>query len=306
MTYSPPTISLVTACMNREAHLRTSLPHWLSLPAISEIVIVDWSNATSLTHLAEVDPRIRVIRVEGEPKWILSYAYNIGVRSSRGEVILKCDADCLPSEKITRLIPTSTEFFAGNWRTGKPIGKPSVNGQCVFSRQQFEAVNGYSEFIRTYGRDDEDYYERLQTARFTRTEIAPSELSFIEHDQEARVVNQFAPRKSGTIEELIQRDPVYNELRNMYFARSLPWSPSSKSAPYSKDSEGERWAILRRDKSSELEIPPQVDRDARLRALRTLAGNIVGLPPASSLKLTEEACVKLLANRLQAKSDQKA
>jgi hypothetical protein len=40
--------SLVTACMNREHHLRRSLPHWLSLPGLDEIIIVDWSTSEPL------------------------------------------------------------------------------------------------------------------------------------------------------------------------------------------------------------------------------------------------------------------
>ena len=80
-------ISLVTACMNREAHLRRSLPEWLRLPGLGEIVVVDWSNERSLEELTALDPRVRVVRVQGEPRWVLSYAYNLGVARAAGSVI---------------------------------------------------------------------------------------------------------------------------------------------------------------------------------------------------------------------------
>ena len=44
-------LSLVTACMNRDHHLRRTLPHWLALPGVDEVLIVDWSNPSPLDDL---------------------------------------------------------------------------------------------------------------------------------------------------------------------------------------------------------------------------------------------------------------
>ena len=115
------------------------------------------------------------------------------------------------------------------------------------------------------------------------------------------MANQFAPRSDGGIEQIILRDPVYNELRNIHFAQALPWGPQRLGATYATTDRGDRWSVLRRNKSTELAIPAQVDRDARLRALRTLTSSVVGLPSTSALKLTEDACIKLLANRMISK-----
>src|SRR5690606_32489021 len=142
-----PMLSLVTTCMNRDAHLRATLPRWLRIPGIDEIVIVDWSTQGTLADLVSLDPRVRVLRVEGETRWRQPYPTNFGVSQARGPVILKCDADCIPSARIAEYRPTDTEFFAGNWREGRPLGKACVNGQCLFTRAAFERVNGYSELF---------------------------------------------------------------------------------------------------------------------------------------------------------------
>jgi len=292
-------ISLVTACMNREAHLRSALPHWLRLPGLEEVVIVDWSNDRPLQELTQLDPRVRVIRVQGEPRWVLSYAYNLGIARAAGSVILKCDSDCLPDPGILALAPTAERgFFAGHWKSGQPLGKPSVNGQCVFTRRQFEAVNGYSEFIRTYGRDDEDFYDRLIAAGAARQEINPALLNFLDHSHEARMANQVRPDGEG-IAARLQRDVVYNEMKNQFYGRALPWGPARTRAGYRSVASGERWAVLERDVAAELTIPPLVEQAARLFAVRYVTAKILRLAPASVDRLDERACLALLQNRLR-------
>jgi len=289
-------ISLVTACMNREEHLRQSLPHWLSLPEIGEIVVVDWSNARPLQGLAALDPRVRVVRVEGEPRWVLSYAYNLGISRSTGTVVLKCDADCLPQPSVSGLRPGPAHFYAGYWRSGAPLGKASVNGQCLFFRSQFEAIGGYSEFIRTYGRDDEDFYDRLIAAGFERREIEPSQLDFIAHSHEARMANQVSGPVAG-IEDRLRRDPMYNEMKNQFLGRILPWGPARLRAPFRTVESGERWEVVKRDAAAELVIPPPVEGAARLKAVRYVTAQVLRLAPASVERLDERACLALLQNR---------
>ena len=288
--------------MNREAHLRQSLPLWLSLPKVDEVVIVDWSNSRPLVELARMDQRIRVVRVEGEPRWILSYAYNVGVTRTSGSVIFKCDADCSPHPEVTDLEPGPAHFYAGYWKSGRPLGKAWVNGQCLFSRAQFDAVNGYSEFIRTYGRDDEDFYDRLAASGFARREIDASLLDFIEHEQDARMANQVESRAADGIEGLLKKDPNFNEIRNFFFTKLLPWGRDRLRAPYAIVESGERWEVVRRDKTRELPIPEDIQVIARLNALRHAVSQLIGLPQPSAAKLDAKACLALLSNRLFPKS----
>jgi glycosyltransferase involved in cell wall biosynthesis len=295
-------ISLVTACMNREPHLRKSLPVWLALPGISEILVVDWANKQPLRSLTKLDPRIRVVRVEDEPRWVLSYAFNLGIARSTGSVILKCDADCLPHAAVADLRPGPGHFFAGHWQSGAKLGKPSVNGQCLFARSQFDAVNGYSEYIRTYGRDDADFYDRLAAAGFARREIPPTDLDFIPHSHEARMACQIDRVERG-IEAWLSGNIVFNEMRNAFLARVRPWNRLCPRAPYRPVEEDGAWEVVRREKASELSVSPAAAATARLFALRYLVKVTPGPSPGNIAAMDEPECLRFLLERYGGKSN---
>lgn len=276
-----------------------TLPCWLKLPGVTQVVVVDWSNRRPLVDLCAIDPRIHVVRVEEEQRWILSYAYNIGITHASESNILKCDADCIPASDITTHIPGEAHFFAGYWKSGAAVKKPSVNGQCIFTKTQFSAVNGYSELIRTYGRDDEDFYDRLILAGSERREIPVPQLDFIEHTSEERISNQFAPSTTMSVGDVIGRDPLYNEMKNLFVARQMPWNSTRPVASYTTQQQGERWTVLRRDKSKELVVPPAVEQAARLQSLRYIVSTLTNTPQASVNRLNEQACLAVIGPRLK-------
>jgi hypothetical protein len=290
--------SLVTACMNREAHLRQSLPRWLHLPQLAEIIVVDWSNRRSLEDLRTIDSRVHVIRVEDEPKWILSYAYNLGIARATQPLIVKCDADCIPRPELAKHFPEPTEFAAGHWRSGTAAGKPSVNGQCVYLKSQFEAVGGYSEVIRTYGRDDEDLYDRLIARGWERREIPPACLDFLEHSHDDRTANQFAEADAPSLEQRIGRDPLYNEMHNCWVARLMPWTAGSRRAIFEPVAAADRLQVVRRDRSREIAIPPAIEIQARVFALRYMAKQVAGLSEAAVNTLDARACLAVIGTRI--------
>jgi hypothetical protein len=285
--------------MNREEHLRQTLPQWLKLPRVAEVVIVDWSNRNPLVGLCELDPRIRVIRVENEPRWVLSYAYNVGVAHATGPTILKCDADCLPASQAVDCVPGEAHFFAGYWKSGAAVKKPSVNGQCIFTKAQFAAVNGYSEFIRTYGRDDEDFYDRMIAAGFARREIPVTQLDFLDHTHEARVANQFDTKAAATPSDLIARDPLYNEMRNSFLARQLPWNRARRTATYATQQSGNRWTVLTREKQNELSVSTEIEQAARLYSLRYIVSVMTKITTEAASRLDERACLAVISARLK-------
>lgn len=293
-------ISLVTACMNRDGHLQRTLPAWLSLPDIAEVIVVDWSNRTSLRSLRALDSRVRVLRVEGEPRWVLSYAYNLGISHTRYETILKCDADCLPTDAVVRLRPAPDAFYAGYWKSGAACGKPSVNGQCMFSRAQFEKVNGYSEVIRMYGRDDEDFYDRLMAAGFARREIPVSALSFVDHSQEERLVNQTLQPASDLVDRFAQSVPCYFEMYNLALTQLLPWGVWQARARFNLLEEADDGFICTRDKTREIPVALPLQALARLHGLRALVAQYCGITAAQASNMNEASCRVVLLRRLTA------
>ena len=163
-----PGISLVTCAMNRSQNLIQALPSWLANAEISEVLVVDWSStppvAQELQAAGIADPRIRILRIEGEENWVLSYAFNAGFRAAACDQILKADADIVLSRDFfqrNRLAPDT--FFAGNWRNAK-ADQAHVNGFFYAPRAALHAVGGFNEHITSYGWDDDDIYDRLTGA----------------------------------------------------------------------------------------------------------------------------------------------
>jgi hypothetical protein len=293
-------VSLVTACMNREAHLRESLSHWLALPCISEIVIVDWSNRTPLRDLVAIDDRIKVIRVDDEPQWILPYAFNVGISLVSNEVIIKSDADSAPRKEIENYEPNASAFFAGDWQRGQPVGKASINGQCVISRTQFERVNGYSELIRTWGREDWDFYDRLILAGYSRREIPPDVFDLIEHSDSERLTNQRRTGDVKSLDDFLEQSLPFLEARNFYIGKTMPWGPWFMRAQYETLESVPRAQVVRRRKDLEIAVPTPVAEEARKFATRSVVTSLLGLPADGSERLDETACRQLILQRLNA------
>lgn len=292
-------LSLVTTCMNREPHLRATLPRWLGIPGIDEIVIVDWSTGESIADLVTLDPRVRVLRVEGETKWRQPYPTNFGIGQAHGDVILKCDADCIPSHRIADYRPTDTEFFAGHWREGRPLGKACVNGQCLFTRAAWEKVNGFSELFRVYGRDDEDFYARLAAAGCARRDIAAADLEFLNHSQEERVAHQGLPSENeDPVAAFLHRQPAFHEATNLVISHFLPWGPWFSRAPFELLSEHERFAYYRRDHAREIPLSPALLQQARAHATISVVTQLFKIAPAEASRLDLARCHQLIRHHL--------
>jgi len=230
-----PGVSLVTCCKNRNENLLGALPSWLALPGISEIVIVDWSSdmpvARSLAQAGTADPRIVVVRVENEPRWVLSHAFNVGFRMARHEHILKADADIVLTPDFLSANPLSPgRFVAGNWRTAAE-GQAYVNGFFLIHRADLMAVNGFNEYITTYGWDDDDLYDRLTAHGFTRVDLAPGTAHHQDHDDDARIDE--GARGSGTGWDDLNAMTMFKIRTNRFIATIMPdWDANRVMRPY--------------------------------------------------------------------------
>jgi hypothetical protein len=91
-------ISIINASKNRTENLKKSLQTWLKQKEVSEIILVDWSCDTPLENeLQEFldDKRIKIVRVENQPQWLLSKAFNLAIDFVTKDKILKLDADIM-------------------------------------------------------------------------------------------------------------------------------------------------------------------------------------------------------------------
>jgi hypothetical protein len=210
-------------------------------------------------------------------------------------VILKCDADCLPVSTVTQLAPAAGYFYSGDWRTGVSVGKTCVNGQCLFTREQWFQVNGYSDLLRRYGHDDVDFYQRLVAAGHARREITPEQLDFLEHTDTDRVAHNPAPPTYDSIDALLHAQLAYHEAINVVVTAFMPWGIWYPQAPYTSVRTDERFEVLRRDTSREIPISETLQIFARNNAIRTVTGRLCKIPPAILGRMDYSACLARLS-----------
>jgi hypothetical protein len=297
-------VSVVSCCMNRSENLLKALPTWLSLERINEVVIVDW-NSTVPVHdiLVEVgitDSRIRVLRIHNEPRWVLSFAFNIGFRYATHDRILKLDADItLKPDFFERNPLPEHSFVAGDWRAAEK-GQEHINGFFYIRHGDLLNVRGFNEFITTYGWDDDDLYARLNESGLKRICVDTRSIHHIPHDDQQRLGAFDLEQDNGLAQ--LQSKPLYRIRSNRYIAFVMPqWNKERLFAPFHVLSSTAGLVELERDKQS---MPHFVSDDLRADAEHHAALELVSwrvgpelyhLPRATAAALLTRKCLEQIS-----------
>ena len=192
-------ITIVSACMNRNENLHKSLTSWLLLD-VQEIIIVDWSSETPVSETLKGinDPRIKVIRIDSEKYWVLTYAFNIGLQSATFEKIYKLDADIqVSTDFLTVNSFKEGEYIRGFWRDALDVDQADqvyLNGSFGAFKKDLKRIGFYNEYIRTYGYDDSDLYLRLNHEKLSAKYLALGSVIHFEQTQEQRTHHQDTSR----------------------------------------------------------------------------------------------------------------
>lgn len=177
-------ISLFTAVKNRAVELDQAIQTWITHKEIDEIIILDWGSDHSLIPLVEKYQNGKIILavVNYQPKWVLSYAFNLAARLTTRKRILKTDSDVkiLPGFFSKHIIEPGN-FYCGNWRIRRNDNEMHLNGVTFLKREDFFRVNGYNEYIKFYGWDDSDLYQRLVGNGLNRNDFNLDTLYHIPH-----------------------------------------------------------------------------------------------------------------------------
>lgn len=267
-------VSLVTCCRNRNENLLKALPSWLACPEITDIVIVDWTSGEPVAPAIQAagldDTRIRVIRVEDEPRWILSHAFNVGFQHAREERILKTDADIVLDADFFRLNPLRPgQFIAGNWRRAKE-GQAFVNGFFYVWRNALMKIGGFNEYITTYGWDDDELYARLLEEGLARVDVSGDTIYHLPHDDAARTEKAPPPPTAPAIDTL-PASTTFLIRRNRQLTNAMPtWNGTRRPVEYDQLSHDEARPVLRRRPGSGDVPSASIAREAFLAAAREL------------------------------------
>ncbi|MEO8331585.1 MAG: glycosyltransferase family 2 protein [Gallionella sp.] len=195
-----PGISLVAGCMNREENLLRVIDSWLATTA-DEIIVVDWSSSREVWPLLApyADPRLKVVRIDGEKRWVASLALNAGLRFASREVVFRLDCDIeLKPDFLEQNIFRAGEFRRGFWKSGLEAGgegQQYIHGTFGAYKADLRNANYYNETIATYGWEDSELYVRLaHNYGLAGQLINPYTLRHIEQAEEQRLENQDASR----------------------------------------------------------------------------------------------------------------
>lgn len=178
-------ISIFTALKNRTETFQEALKTWIVQEFIDEIIIVDWGSDESIISLINnyQNGKILLAVVPDQPKWILSHAYNLAARLTTKDKILKIDADVKILPGFFEKHPLEIgSFYSGNWRTARDENEQRLNGTLYIKREDFFSVNGFNEFIKSYGWDDTDLYQRLVNEGLKRYDFDFDTLYHIPHE----------------------------------------------------------------------------------------------------------------------------
>jgi len=229
MSICDENVSLVVGCHNRIDFLIKSIHSWLIQPKITEIVIVDWGSSKHvkeelefLDNLYDTKQKtvIKIIRVNNVGKWFLSLALNIGVKYTTNQLLLKVDADTILKKDFFNSHPLTTierKFYSGNWRNARTENEKHLNGVFYTQRHEFSRIGGYNEFLREYGWDDTDLYERLCANGMRQLDLNNNSLSHISHTDKIRSESS---------------DLKLKIMENSYIAKVYEWSLTREQTKY--------------------------------------------------------------------------
>ncbi len=272
--------------MNRREHLLATAPRVAAWPHHEEHLIVDWSSAEPLRR-ADLpdDPRLRLLRVEGESRWNLCRAYNFAIAQARGSLLLKLDADCWPSERFDPAAPglrvaiEASDSVLGD--DGQPIlcalgsGPEGRKGQVLIDRSLLETVGGYNEVLVGYGFDDKDLAARLvQRLGVEPARIPADWLEVIPHSDQERAEQAVAAGPFGLRRSQGFASMRASRLANRLLAAQHPWGRRSRASRYVEQSPG----VWRMEPGSLPRPSPALQEEVEHARRMTFWGTFLAIP----------------------------
>lgn len=181
-------ITMYVHLMKRNENIIKNLPNWLAL-GFDELILLDWSTTGGITELPGIwdDPRVRIIRVENQSKFIRTLAQNLASRLARNRRIFKCDSDVEFYGDFFAAHPLEPgEFWVGEWTQARNHNERHLHGEVYYCLEDFLRIGGYDERIKSYGHDDTNLTDRLVLSGLKKKVFNYDLMHHQEHDQKVR------------------------------------------------------------------------------------------------------------------------
>jgi hypothetical protein len=232
--------------MDRLEYLQRALPTWLACPEVDEVVLVDWSSRMPLSpdNLPR-DERIKIVRVDGQSRWVLTKCCNLGIAQASGDRVLRLDADDLLDESFVRSHPhRKNNFYCADLSKIVRVDDVHLSGVVYAPRPLFLEVGGYNERLLTYGCDDDDLVARMRASGALSLPLDFSLVEHIPHGNDLRVGNQDVELRdeySARMSWLYQVDPVHRSVEhNKQEIAVRSWSKEDKMTMWKTEGCGRR------------------------------------------------------------------
>jgi hypothetical protein len=177
-----PTITFVTVCKARLAHLRQSLP---VATAQAPCVVVDYACPENTAGWVSGNyPAVAVVRIDASVRFSVAAGRNAGAAVSQSDWLCFLDADIVPAAHFVEAV--SPLLQPGRFYRPWPPTEDSY-GTLICARADFDRVGGYDVVFDGWGGEDDDLYQRLQVGGVRPAQFPAHLLSAIPHDDATRM-----------------------------------------------------------------------------------------------------------------------
>ena len=199
-------LSFCTVCMNRLHHLKETLPKNISdnsdEPDI-EFVVLDYHSGDGLGEWMKENMQDQIsrglvsyYRTDEREDFDRAHSRNMAFRLARGEILCNIDADNFTGRGfaayLKRQFRENDDIFLCAGDATSQAANSNVLGRISLLKKDFILTEGFDEFMKNYGFEDQDLINRLEAAGRRKQIISdPSFLRSISHQVDERIENEF-------------------------------------------------------------------------------------------------------------------
>ena len=252
-------ICMFVCVMNRTNNILSNLDSWLK-QKINQLIILDWSTKDNFYNLLKEkkDNRILYVYVGNETKYIRSYAQNLAAGLSKYNRVCKIDSDIILYDNFFENHPLSHgDFYVGDFQCARNENEKSTHGNIYLFVSDYFKINGYNEYIKTYGWDDSDFTIRLLFCGLNKKLFNQDFFYHVPHDDNLRIANN------------IKEHPYISIYTHRYYLEHIDlWNPNFKLQKYEFNKQNPNYIVCNREKDNEYLFEEPLYNECKNKAIK--------------------------------------